>query len=140
MDDAVVMALMDAAAQAGWAGLRFNFRGVGGSGGRHDQGRGEQHDAAAAWDWLRQRVTGPPGSFGLFLRCNNRLSDRQPNRRTWRGISGFNPPPCWGKLDDWPPGKGELVVVSGDQDSVWPQCTFTKLVRHPKCTGAPGIG
>ena len=71
MDDAVVMALMDAAAQEGWAGLRFNFRGVGGSGGRHDQGRGEQDDAAAAWEWLRQRINGPlvlsGYSFGAII-------------------------------------------------------------------------
>lgn len=34
--------------EAGLATLRFNFRGVGASGGRHDGGRGEQRDVEAA--------------------------------------------------------------------------------------------
>lgn len=39
--------------------LRFNFRGVGRSGGEHDQGRGEVEDARAALAFLRQRYPLP---------------------------------------------------------------------------------
>ena len=39
----------------GGAVLRFNFRGVGKSEGRHDKGRGEMQDTLALLDWLRRR-------------------------------------------------------------------------------------
>ena len=47
MDNKVVQTLSRAAVQRGWRALRFNFRGVGGSGGTWDQGRGEVDDALA---------------------------------------------------------------------------------------------
>ncbi|HEX5043919.1 MAG TPA: alpha/beta fold hydrolase [Candidatus Polarisedimenticolaceae bacterium] len=39
--------------RAGLATLRFNFRGVGGSEGTHDEGRGEVEDVGAAVQWLQ---------------------------------------------------------------------------------------
>src|SRR5205823_6612038 len=42
------------------AALRFNFRGVGRSEGRHDEGRGEQDDVRAALDELSRRFPGLP--------------------------------------------------------------------------------
>jgi len=50
----------------GAAVLRFNFRGVGASQGAHDQGRGEQGDAAAAVDEVARRFTGLPIVLGGF--------------------------------------------------------------------------
>lgn len=38
----------------GWGWLRFNFRGVGGSSGTYDEGRGEVDDVRAALAYLRQ--------------------------------------------------------------------------------------
>ena len=38
--------------------LRFNFRGVGASAGRHDDGYGEADDARAARDWMAARFPG----------------------------------------------------------------------------------
>lgn len=52
MDNAVVSAIARALAARGVMTLRFNFRGVGRSGGEHDNGRGEQADVAGALDWL----------------------------------------------------------------------------------------
>jgi alpha/beta superfamily hydrolase len=54
------------------ATLRFNFRGVGTSGGKHDEGEGELEDVSAAIDWARR---GHPGkklivggfSFGAWV-------------------------------------------------------------------------
>jgi len=42
----------------GVAVLRFNFRGVGQSAGRHDHGAGELEDARAAYEWMRARYPG----------------------------------------------------------------------------------
>lgn len=44
MDNKVVQTLARAFVQAGWSAVRFNFRGVGGSAGVHDEGRGEADD------------------------------------------------------------------------------------------------
>ncbi|HUF52660.1 MAG TPA: alpha/beta fold hydrolase [Dehalococcoidia bacterium] len=51
----VVGTLVRAATEVGWAALRFNFRGVGESDGRYDNGTGEQDDVRAAVDYLRTR-------------------------------------------------------------------------------------
>lgn len=50
----------------GVAALRFNFRGVGLSEGRHDEGRGEQQDVQAALDDLERRFPGLPLLVGGF--------------------------------------------------------------------------
>src|SRR5262249_22563957 len=44
----------------GVAALRFNFRGVGRSEGRHDEGRGEQDDVRAALGEMERRFPGLP--------------------------------------------------------------------------------
>jgi uncharacterized protein len=51
---------------AGLAALRFNFRGVGRSGGTHDHGSGEQEDARAALGELERRFPGLPLVLGGF--------------------------------------------------------------------------
>jgi uncharacterized protein len=55
MDNRVVYRSAKAAAEAGFAALRFNFRGVGRSTGQFDQGIGEKEDAAAAIRWLENQ-------------------------------------------------------------------------------------
>ena len=44
MDNKVVQTLARAFVQCGWTAVRFNFRGVGGRAGSHDEGRGELED------------------------------------------------------------------------------------------------
>ncbi len=55
MDNRVVYRAAKAAAEGGYAALRFNFRGVGRSTGQFDQGIGEKEDAAAAIRWVDNR-------------------------------------------------------------------------------------
>ena len=40
------------------ATLRFNFRGVGASAGKHDEGEGEQGDVMAAIEWAKKKHPG----------------------------------------------------------------------------------
>ncbi len=66
---------------AGLATLRLNFRGVGGSEGRHDGEGGEEGDAATALEHLAQRYPGLPlwaagYSFGSRVVCG--LAAREP--------------------------------------------------------------
>ncbi len=63
MHTPVPAALWRTLPELGLAGLRFNFRGVGRSGGTHDKGRGEQLDVTAAIDAL---MTGT-GDVSLIL-------------------------------------------------------------------------
>jgi hypothetical protein len=56
MDSNVVLRTAEACAARHLATLRFNFRGVGASTGKHDDGRGEQDDVRAALAALRRHV------------------------------------------------------------------------------------
>jgi uncharacterized protein len=53
MDNKVVVTLARAFTQCGWRSARFNFRGIGGSAGTWDEGRGEIDDALAVVAALR---------------------------------------------------------------------------------------
>jgi len=48
------------------ATLRFNFRGVGTSGGKHEEGEGEQEDVAAAIEWAKRTHAGKKLIVGGF--------------------------------------------------------------------------
>ncbi len=62
MHNKVVYHAMKALNAAGLPVLRFNFRGVGLSEGKHDHGRGEQDDVRAALNWLTARASKNPSS------------------------------------------------------------------------------
>lgn len=72
MQNKVVHTLARAAQDAGVVSLRFNFRGVGASGGTHDRGEGESGDAAFLADWARHErgyrgVWSLGFSFGAYV-------------------------------------------------------------------------
>ncbi len=69
LDNKVVQTLARAFTQCGWTAVRFNFRGVGGTEGVHDEGRGELDDMLAVVAHIK-----PAGplclagfSFGAFV-------------------------------------------------------------------------
>lgn len=64
MDSPVVTRIADVCLSRGLATLRFNFRGVGASTGRHDDGRGEQEDARACLAHLGREL-GQDGRVAL---------------------------------------------------------------------------
>jgi len=64
MDNKVVQTLARAFVQLGWRSVRFNFRGIGGSAGAWDEGRGEVEDALAVIAALRE--PGKPLLLGGF--------------------------------------------------------------------------
>lgn len=86
MDNKVVQTLARAFIQSGWTAVRFNFRGVGGSAGSHDEGRGElddllavvQHVAPLGQDTGALALAG--FSFGAFVTTHAfaRLSPARP--------------------------------------------------------------
>jgi alpha/beta superfamily hydrolase len=58
MHNKVVFRAASALNEAGLTTLRINFRGVGGSTGEHDEGRGEVEDVRAALDYLSEHYSG----------------------------------------------------------------------------------
>jgi alpha/beta superfamily hydrolase len=105
----VVIALCAALTEASMAALRFNFRGVGGSGGSHDKGLGEQEDVLAALEFLSgsQEVAGTAlglvgYSFGAAVSLPASLRDSRVEALAlvsppltsaeWEAISGTSSP------------------------------------------------
>jgi hypothetical protein len=66
MHNKVVFRLARAARRSGAAVLRFNFRGVGLSGGEHAHGIGEEDDLRAALDYMTARYPQLPLAVGGF--------------------------------------------------------------------------
>jgi alpha/beta superfamily hydrolase len=66
MHNKVVYRVARALRNAGYVVLRFNFRGVGKSQGRHDLGVGEIEDARWALEWVRGRYPGLPYTLAGF--------------------------------------------------------------------------
>ena len=69
MDNKVVQTLARAFTQCGWTAVRFNFRGVGGTAGVHDEGRGELDDmlAVVASAAPQGQICLAGFSFGAFV-------------------------------------------------------------------------
>jgi alpha/beta superfamily hydrolase len=66
MHNKVVFRAASALSDAGLVTLRVNFRGVGGSTGTHDEGRGEIEDVRAALDYLTEYYVGEPITLAGF--------------------------------------------------------------------------
>jgi alpha/beta superfamily hydrolase len=71
--------------------LRFNFRGVGLSEGKHDEGRGEEEDVSAARDFLAGEYSGAPlllagFSFGSWVGLRAGCKDRRVSNLIGLGL------------------------------------------------------
>jgi alpha/beta superfamily hydrolase len=89
MNNNVVYRAAKALGEAGVAVLRFNFRGVGASTGRHDQGVGEEDDAQAALDVLAARHPALPlwmAGFSFGARVGLTVGGRDPRVSKLLGI------------------------------------------------------
>jgi alpha/beta superfamily hydrolase len=82
MHNGVVTAIARALVARRILALPFNFRGVGHSGGQHDDGRSEQSDVAGAVDWLLAQPQVDPRrvwlvgySFGAWVGLQHATSD-----------------------------------------------------------------
>jgi alpha/beta superfamily hydrolase len=84
LDNKVVQTLARAFNELGYASVRPNFRGVGGSAGAHDHGEGETEDLVRVAQWAldrfgMQRIALAGFSFGAFVQT--RVSKRVPAER-----------------------------------------------------------
>jgi len=92
MHNNVTYRIADAFRKAGVSTLRFNFRGVGASTGKHDDGRGEVDDARAAMDFLQHQQPGVPlwmsgFSFGSRVALQLAIEDPRVERLLLAGVA-----------------------------------------------------
>lgn len=119
MDNKVAHMLARAFLAMDYAALRFNFRGVGGSEGTFDDGKGEVADTLAALEWMRtQFPTGPTWlcgfSFGAAMAIRaaaaagvDGLVSVAPAAARFAGDLSVQPDCPW-------------LIVHGDQDELVP--------------------
>ncbi len=125
MDNPVIVRSAEVAREEGVATLRFNFRGVGRSGGAHDEGRGEVADAVASLRALAEQIGGAPlgllgYSFGAWIVAH--AIAREPAR----AVALIAPPLAMRPLPPVDPSRLEVLVAAGTQD---PYCPLPDLDR-----------
>jgi alpha/beta superfamily hydrolase len=125
MENDLVIALTEALGGAGLATLRFDFRGIGASGGRYDDGRGEVDDVRAAAAALRSRLDVPRVclvgySFGSVMAL--RAGTAEPDATT--GIVAIAPPVRMLGLDFLAGSSVPIAFVTGDRDQFCPLATL----------------
>jgi uncharacterized protein len=130
MDNKVVTTVARALSACGMPAVRFNFRGVGASAGRYDEGRGETLDAAAvaAWGahrWAERGVVVAGFSFGAYVAM--RLAQTLPPSR----LIMIAPP--LGRFDFKPfaaPACPWLIMQGDADDVVDPQAVRDWALAH----------
>ena len=147
MDNKVVHTLVRAHAQAGWAAVRFNFRGVGRSAGEHDGGLAETDDLLTVLNHhlglpeLAGRPWALAGfSFGGFVAARAAeavASTHPPSSLVLVGpaTSRFDVPPV-------PPHLASACVIHGEHDDVVPLSAVLDWARPQSMpvTVVPGVG
>jgi uncharacterized protein len=127
MDNRIVYRAAKAAASAGFAALRFNFRGVGKSTGQFDQGLGEQEDVSAAIRWLRARYPELPlavmgYSFGAWVGLRVGCADTDV-----KALVGIAPPLNLYAMDYLVQNNKPSLFLVGTQDEFCSQESIRRL-------------
>ena len=130
MDNKVVQTLARAFVQCGWQAVRFNFRGVGGTEGVHDEGRGEAQDFLAV---VQQCAPDGPialagFSFGSFVMSQALAAlwpARQPDKLVFVGAaaSRFQVAPVPQELHE------RTLVIHGEHDDTVPLAAVMDWAR-----------
>ncbi len=138
MGNEIVVSLCLELAVAGWAALRFDFRGAGRSAGSFDEGRGEMDDTKAAVDFLFRRPEIDPGelaiagySFGAGVALRYAAGD--PRLRHMVGIALVQHHYGDPFLDD---DRRPKLFIAGEDDPWAPLDALRQYVERlkpPKC-------
>jgi alpha/beta superfamily hydrolase len=117
MQNKVVHTLAHAAQDQGVTSLRFNFRGVGGSDGTHDNGVGESDDAAAVADWCRREL-GAEKLWALGFSFGSYVALRLAAARDARLLVTVSPPVQRFDFAKLEVPRCPWLVVQGDADEL----------------------
>lgn len=130
MHNNVVMAAWDAAVGMGCSALRFNFRGVGRSGGSFDEGVGEALDLAAAVAFAGSRAMIIGYSFGSWVAARFLQQTRVP-------CIFISPPNA---MFSFPPLKGfDVWSITGSQDQYCDPRALEGIIDKERITVASGV-
>jgi alpha/beta superfamily hydrolase len=100
----------------GFATVRFNFRGVGSSDGRFDQGVGEVDDALAVIEWMRALHPTLPLWIAGYSFGSNVAWRALARAGDIRGALLVAPPVAMMDFSERPPRLPQLTVIAGDED------------------------
>lgn len=127
LDNPIVAVLAAAYQRGGYTTLRFNFRGVGASGGYFDDGQGEQEDVRAAAAFLMEHgksVTDLAGySFGTWI--NLRLAPPLTSVNRHLLVA---PPVALLDFAGIPTPVAKLTVIVGEHDTFAPSTVLRELL------------
>jgi alpha/beta superfamily hydrolase len=132
MYNLVIHTAVEAASQEGLATLRFNFRGVGESGGSYEDGKGEQRDVESAIECLRSILKDDHPSlillgysFGAWASLPVAIHDERID-----GMVAIAPPI---ELYDFGFLKGckkKKLFIAGDRDPFCPASQLEEWYQH----------
>jgi alpha/beta superfamily hydrolase len=154
MDNGVVMLTVRAVVAAGGEALRFNFRGVGGSDGEHDEGRGERLDLSAAIAALVARRPPLPlllagYSFGAVTTLEHTTVGVERARAGRAGVEPaavllIAPPVTHYQGRGWTLGAIPTVVIYGERDGLTPQALLEQQAAswgaNVRCVRIANVG
>ena len=116
MDNTVVIALRRAYSRRGFSTLRFNFRGVGESEGRFDNGVGERQDVSAALGFLSglgiTAIDLAGYSFGAWVNAGLNAG--------FKRMVMVSPPVAFIEFDPPAPIPNLRLIVTGGRDDIAP--------------------
>lgn len=128
MNNKVTYNIYHAFARNGFSVLRFNFRGVGKSQGKFDDGIGELSDAASVLDWLQLQNPDASsfwmGGFSFGTWIGMQLLMRRPEIE---GFISVSPPAGKYDFNFLSPCPAHGLIVQGDQDSIVSEDAVSRL-------------
>jgi len=137
MSSKLVPAMQRALVAAGWAALRFNFRGVGRSEGAFAGGDGEVADVLRSIGRIRKVIGGPTAvvgwSCGALLALNGVAREGGVSRYVGvappvrRALTGRMPLPQIADLEGW---TAPSLIVCGTEDPFCRPADDEELARH----------
>jgi hypothetical protein len=127
MTNIVVEAIQNAYQKMGHTTLRFNFRGMGKSSGRYDDGNGEQTDVVAAFNFLKEKnlhaVDLAGYSFGSWVIA------QMIDKAAADSVLMVSPPAAMMKFESASAIPNLKLVVTGSRDEYAPPDAVEKLAN-----------
>ena len=130
MNNKITYNLYQSFVRNGFSVLRFNFRGVGKSQGKFDDGMGELTDAATALDWIQLQNPDAPTcwiagfSFGSWIAMQ--LLMRRPEIE---GFISVSPPANLYDFSFLSPCPAAGLITQGDKDDIVNEDSVSKLAQ-----------